>query len=192
MEIYHYHPETGEFLAIGEADESPLEPGVFLIPAHATNIQPPQAAYGTWAFFVGGEWIIKVVAEPPVEPPPTPPTLEDLRLAKYAELSADFDNALANGEVTTSLGFTMNCRRSATKNDLQNMETLLSSMQRKGLATTAVKDATGEMRTVTQANLQQIIAEMEDYGLALYQRKFSLEAQAKAATTEAELKVIVW
>jgi hypothetical protein len=37
-EVYSYHPETFEFLGFESANESPLEPGVYLIPAHATEI----------------------------------------------------------------------------------------------------------------------------------------------------------
>lgn len=41
MKIYNYHNQFGYFMNASEADESPLEPGVYLIPAFATEIAPP-------------------------------------------------------------------------------------------------------------------------------------------------------
>ena len=38
--VYHYNPETHVYLGCTEAFESPLEPGVFLCPAHATFTSP--------------------------------------------------------------------------------------------------------------------------------------------------------
>lgn len=38
--VYHYHPETHVYLGSTEAIESPLEPGVFFCPAHATLTSP--------------------------------------------------------------------------------------------------------------------------------------------------------
>ena len=41
MNIYNYDEKTLEYTSSGIADESPLEPGIYLIPAFATDIQPP-------------------------------------------------------------------------------------------------------------------------------------------------------
>lgn len=42
MQVYTYNPVTGELIGISEADESPLEPGTFLMPAYSTEIAPPE------------------------------------------------------------------------------------------------------------------------------------------------------
>lgn len=44
MKIYNYDSTTFEYNGTSVADESPLEPRVFLIPALATEIQPPISA----------------------------------------------------------------------------------------------------------------------------------------------------
>ena len=56
MDIYHFHQVTGELLGSGAADESPLEPGVFLIPANATKVAPPTQVQGFARVFVNGTW----------------------------------------------------------------------------------------------------------------------------------------
>lgn len=56
MEIYHYHPEYKFYVGSDPADESPLEPGVYLIPAHATDIEPPDCPVGKLAAFNGVSW----------------------------------------------------------------------------------------------------------------------------------------
>lgn len=47
--ICNVHPITGEFIGIGIADPSPLEPFTWLIPAHAYECEPPalEAGYAT-------------------------------------------------------------------------------------------------------------------------------------------------
>lgn len=56
MDIYNYDKETGEFLGTDRADESPLEPGVFLVPQNATTIKPPEKIPGHARCFVDGKW----------------------------------------------------------------------------------------------------------------------------------------
>ena len=75
MKIFHYDPKTGVFVAPGLADESPLEPGVFLVPAHATDIAPPNVAENEIAVFADGNWGTVTVAPPD---PPAQPTAAEI------------------------------------------------------------------------------------------------------------------
>ncbi len=59
--VYSYHPQSGEFLSREVADESPLEPGVFLIPANACLIEPPAVAALQVAVYRDAAW--RVVAD---------------------------------------------------------------------------------------------------------------------------------
>lgn len=56
MKIWHYHPTSGELIAEGQADESPLEPGTYLVPAHATTVKPPEPRTGEARVWNGNEW----------------------------------------------------------------------------------------------------------------------------------------
>lgn len=56
---YSYNPVTREFTGESIADESPLEPGVFLIPAYATEIAPPEKVEGKFRAFNGTAWEYK-------------------------------------------------------------------------------------------------------------------------------------
>ena len=58
MEIYNYHPEYKHLTAVSIADESPLEPGVYLIPAYATDIEPPTCESNQIQVFDGTSWDI--------------------------------------------------------------------------------------------------------------------------------------
>ena len=49
--IYHYHQASGEYTGSTQAQMSPLEPDVPLIPAHATQSAPPQAGAHQAALF---------------------------------------------------------------------------------------------------------------------------------------------
>lgn len=94
MKIYHYHPETQEYLGEGLADESPLEPGVWLIPAHATEAAPPPPVAGKTRHIEGGAWVYR-----DVPPPPSPPekTTEEIKAEARRQIEAERDAKLAEG-----------------------------------------------------------------------------------------------
>jgi hypothetical protein len=64
MKVFNYNPDTGEFVSESEADESPLEPGVFLIPANATDLEPPSYGPGERAVFAEGKWSVETIHGP--------------------------------------------------------------------------------------------------------------------------------
>lgn len=59
------------------ADESPLEPGVFLIPGGAIDTTPPDVPEGLRAQYVGGEWVFSPI--PLDTPEVVPPTFAELK-----------------------------------------------------------------------------------------------------------------
>ncbi len=57
MKIYHFD-EKGLYLGESEADKSPLEKDVYLIPANATDTKPPTAGINQVAKFDGNQWAL--------------------------------------------------------------------------------------------------------------------------------------
>ena len=83
MKIYHYNPDTGIYVGEGVADESPLEPGVWMIPANSVTTAPPDAGENQFIVFNNGNWEVNTVPEPEPESEPEPepesPTPQQLR-----------------------------------------------------------------------------------------------------------------
>jgi len=60
--VYNYDPLTGAFISEALADESPLEPGVFMVPANATELKP-SSQKDIWC---AGKWTVAFV--PVIDP----------------------------------------------------------------------------------------------------------------------------
>lgn len=93
MNIHHYHPESCEYLWSGIADESPLEPGVYAIPAHATTIAPPSAQEGFVRRFTNDAWgysAIQAPEEGPTEEPTFTPSMVDAERDRRIEAGFEF------------------------------------------------------------------------------------------------------
>lgn len=54
--VYIYDKDTGEYLAPYEAQESPLEPNVYLTPTYSTELPPIKVAKGQYAKWSNG-WV---------------------------------------------------------------------------------------------------------------------------------------
>lgn len=101
MDIYHYHPTTGRYIAPGTADPDQLTEGEWLVPAFATTVEPPPEVEGMFAAFIEGEWVLLAEPEPetPAEPEPETPAQTKVRMARVLQdlldttaQAQDFDN----------------------------------------------------------------------------------------------------
>lgn len=54
--VYRFSADTGEYVGSSEALESPREPGVFLVPGHATLQAPPATSANEVAVMVNDAW----------------------------------------------------------------------------------------------------------------------------------------
>lgn len=91
--IYHYD-HSGIFTGASDADESPLEEGVWLVPANATTIEPPFLQAGQRARFSNAQWTIENIPAPIAEAPAVP-TLDEVKALKVAEINAAAEGAIA-------------------------------------------------------------------------------------------------
>lgn len=66
----------GYFICPVLAEESPLEPGVFLIPALAIDAPPPDVDSGMRYRFVNGDWISEPIPESNISDAFEPPVSE--------------------------------------------------------------------------------------------------------------------
>lgn len=89
--------QSGFFVGVVEADESPLEPGVFLIPAGCVEMPPPQIPAGMAARWVNGKWVLETIQVAPASPPepapePEPQTPERVLKAFEDAIQLHMDN----------------------------------------------------------------------------------------------------
>lgn len=91
MKIFNYAFGTGLLLGESNADESPLEPGVWLIPANATTKEPPSAQNGKTINFVNSAWVYQDIPLPEPEPEPFVPTYKEKRAAAYPSIADQLD-----------------------------------------------------------------------------------------------------
>ena len=100
--VYHWNPENNQYVGCSKADESPLEPGVFLIPAFATltapSSEPADGQVHVWDA-ASCAWTCQ---DPPADPadekdPALPPIPEELPDA-MTQLRAYRDRLLAESD----------------------------------------------------------------------------------------------
>lgn len=143
--IYHYHPETGEYLGSGEADPSPLEPDVWLYPAHSTDIAPPEAQAGFVRVWDGGQWQQQAIPEPEPEPEPKPPPPQPDWDGFNAFILSDADFNAVYGAALSTAPLQANALPAALTQvqggNIQTFTTLLNAVCTAGGATQSMRDA---------------------------------------------------
>ncbi|MHA6236871.1 phage tail assembly chaperone [Pseudomonas fluorescens group sp. PF-69] len=96
MIVYGYNPVTMEFVGATDAFESPLEAGLFLIPANTTKLAPPVFDEVTQVCeFNGLTWAVHARTETPLPPGPTP---EEVRAALEADRLKERNLLLADSD----------------------------------------------------------------------------------------------
>jgi len=88
----------GYFVGFTTADESPLEPGVFLFPAGAVDAPTPTVPEGQKAKWNNG-WVLEDIPEPETEPEPEPIelTYDQKRAMEYPPM-ADYLDGIVKGD----------------------------------------------------------------------------------------------
>lgn len=66
--VYLYDDKTGEFTTSYNAQESPLEPGVYIEPELSTDIEPPTFTDLQDCKFIGTTWVVSDKPVAPIEP----------------------------------------------------------------------------------------------------------------------------
>ncbi|WP_439587663.1 hypothetical protein [Hydrogenophaga sp.] len=82
----------GYFIGPVTADESPLEPGVYLLPGGAVDVPPPEAPPGHSAQWVDGAWVFAPAVHPAPRMEPAPPTPEQLEAQALKRIDRDTDD----------------------------------------------------------------------------------------------------
>jgi len=95
---------NGVFVGTVNSDESPLEPGVFLLPAGAVTVEPPAFEEDQFAVWDGEGWMVETFSEP--EPEPMVPIdltraeVEEIRRHRYQETTDPLFFEFQRGDAT--------------------------------------------------------------------------------------------
>lgn len=87
---------AGYFTGLTVADESPLEPGVFLLPGGSIDVPPPSVPAGQRAKW-NGSWVFENLPEPEPEPELEELTIGEKRASEYPSL-LDYIDGVVKGD----------------------------------------------------------------------------------------------
>lgn len=175
MKIYHYHPDTREYLREDQADESPLEPGVWLIPAHATSVAPPPLEPGKRIVWADG-WVLEDI---PV------PHLDAVKAAKRYQINVERDQQMTAH--VRAMGYTW--QADMRSRDLLNAAINLAQA---GMPLPQVWRTADNVDVPITAlsQLLEIAGAMAQQTQAAYSRSWQRKAALEAAATPEEVGVV--
>ena len=79
--VYAYDPITKEYRGTTKAPEDPKHHGRYLIPAFATELEPPAPAENQKVVWDGQAWQLENIPEPEPEPEPTEAEIQQQEIA---------------------------------------------------------------------------------------------------------------
>lgn len=219
MKIYNYSQLTNEFLGSADAFESPLEPGVYLVPAFATMVEPPEASEGeipvwnseteSWTSFVDKRgtvyWLpnddqehtMYELGALPAGAMLTKPaeTLAEASTFQKSIISTACRDQLTAGFPSDALG-TIHTYPSSPMDQLNLNSTILLSLSQNAewSAMVMCEDSRSVWRALAHnaQQVQQVGSDWNAFREAQLERKRELDARIEAATTIASIKSIVW
>lgn len=180
MQIYHYHPVTGEFLGEGVADESPLEPGAYLVPAHATATAPPTSMAGkvrVWR----GEWVFEdVQADQPLDPE-YEPSMEEIKAQKLAAIRSARHAVEYGGMVHDGVMYDSDATARAKYGETRDVFALMPEMVVDGWKASDGPDGLGVYVTMTKDLLDALTLAGAAHDKACFDWERDRQAEVAAA-----------
>jgi hypothetical protein len=181
MQIYHYHPTTGEYLGEGTADASPLEPGVYLIPANATATAPPTAMTGkvrVWR----DEWQFEDVQEnEQTQDPEYEPSLEEVKAQKLAAIRAARHAVEFGGIMHDGVMYDSDATARAKYGETRDVFALMPEMVVEGWKASDGPDGLGVYVTMTKALLDALTLAGAAHDKACFDWERDRQAEVAAA-----------
>lgn len=195
--IVYQADHNGYYLGPTTASESPLEPGVFLIPGGCVEDAPPAPGEHQVVQLVNGTW--QLVTDPNYVQPPPPPSLDELKATKAEEISNACAAQIMGGLPSSALGqvYTYPTKLTDQSNlSASILDSLLPVNTADGSYTTPFwcMDGGGNWAWVnhTAIQIQQVGRDLKLEILNCQGKNANLQAQIQAATTIDAVNAITW
>lgn len=91
--VYTYDPITKEYRDATQAPEDPKHPGRYLIPAFATEMEPPQPGENQKVVWGGEAWQLVDILQPEPKPEPTEEELRQREIWRLEDMLSERQSA---------------------------------------------------------------------------------------------------